>query len=81
MAQLDQAEYSIIDDILIAGFYSFGDDGMSFIVFNLFDPQQFHEDDIGHRGDTHISPGFTIIMVFIKKKLLYFVGFSAVSRE
>ena len=39
------------------------------MIFNLFDPEQFHQDQIRIAADPHVAPDLSVIMIFILKQL------------
>ena len=41
-AQLNKCKHSVINNVLIIGFYAFRNQCLTSIVFNAFDAQQFH---------------------------------------
>lgn len=66
----DQAENGIIDDINEIGIDTFTDDGFTIIGKNLSDAAQFHQNKIDKTFLAHVSPRFSIIMVFIQHGIL-----------
>ena len=61
----DQTENGIIDDINEIRIDSFTDDGFTVIGKNLPNATEFHENEINKTFLAHVSPGFSIIMVFV----------------
>ena len=66
----DQTKNGIIDDINKIGIDAFTDDGFTVIGKNLPDATQFHQNKIDKTFLAHVSPGFSIIMVFIQHGIL-----------
>ncbi len=66
MIQHDEGKSRVIYYVKVIGIKAFGDNRQTFIIFDLFNAEQFHKDNIGKRRNTHLPPGFAIIMIFIR---------------
>ena len=72
--QSNQRKNGVIDDVLVIGIGPFNHRGFTHVVFDLFDPRDFHQNHVGKSTNAHVAPNFAIICVFQQHQIPRFLS-------
>ena len=68
----NQGKNSVIHDVHKISIRSFGNPGLPHLIFYFFNPDNFHQDQIGHGRYPHGPPYLIVVMIFVEHQLIHF---------